>query len=61
MEGFFGRFKVENRSLVLDAESLEELTAFVGDRVGYYNRVRRRSSLGDRPPPAIIEDFYHEG
>ena len=61
MESFFGRFKVENRSLILDAGSLEELAAVVRDRINYYNRVRRHSSLGDRPPLEIIEDFYREG
>ena len=61
MESFFGRFKVENRSLILDAGSLEELNAIVRDRIGYYNRVRRHSSLGDRPPLAIITDLYREG
>ena len=60
MESFFGRFKVENRSLILDAESLDELRTIVGERIRYYNRVRRYSSLGDRPPMAIIQDFYHE-
>ena len=38
MESFFGRFKVENRSLILDAESVEELKAVVRDRIRYYNR-----------------------
>ena len=33
MESFFGRFKVENRSLLLDAESPEELSAVVRDRI----------------------------
>lgn len=61
MESFFGRFKVENRSLILDAESLEELEAIVRKRIRYYNRVRRHSSLGDRPPLAIIQDYYREG
>ena len=61
MESFFGRFKVENRSLLLDAESPEELNAVVRDRIRYYNRVRRHSSLGDRPPLANIQEFYHEG
>ena len=61
MESFFGRFKVENRSLILDAGSLDELAAVVRDRITYYNRVRRHSSLGDRPPLTIIEDFYREG
>ena len=61
MESFFGRFKVENRSLILDAESLEELRTIVRKRIRYYNRVRRHSSLGDRPPLTIIQDFYREG
>ncbi|WP_419167173.1 integrase core domain-containing protein [Candidatus Palauibacter sp.] len=61
MESFLVRFEVENRSLVLDAGSLEELAAVVRDRINYYNRVRRHSSLGDRPPLTIIEDFYREG
>ena len=61
MEGFLGRLKVENRSLILDAGSLEELAAVVRDRINYHNRVRRHSSLGDRPPMTIIEDFYREG
>ena len=60
MESFFGRFKVENRSLILDAESLEQLSTIVRRRIRYYNRVRRHSSLGDRPPMAIIQEFYHE-
>ena len=34
MESFFGRFKVENRSLILDAESLRELNTVVRDRSG---------------------------
>ena len=46
MESFLGRFKVENRSLILDAESLDELRTIVRERIRYYNRVRRHSSLG---------------
>lgn len=36
IESFFGRFNVENRSLVLDAESVEELRTIVGKRIRYY-------------------------
>lgn len=61
MESFFGRFKVENNSLLLDAVTLEELKAVVAGRIQYYNRERRHSSLGDRPPLAFIEDLYREG
>ena len=61
MESFFGRFKVENNSLLLDAVTLEELKAVVAGRIQYYNRERRHSSLGDRPPLAFIEGLYREG
>ena len=61
MESFVGRFKAEIRSLVLDAESLEELKAIVGMR----NQIRRSDapSLLPRRPAAhgIIRDTYHEG
>ncbi|NDJ35779.1 MAG: DDE-type integrase/transposase/recombinase, partial [Chloroflexi bacterium] len=40
MESFFGRFKTENRSLLLDAASVQELTQVVGDRIRYYNDQR---------------------
>jgi transposase InsO family protein len=61
MESFFGRFKVENGFLLSDAGSLAELTAVVTSRIEYYNRVRRHSSLGDRPPLALIAKLYREG
>ncbi len=61
MESFIGRFKVENRSLLLDAGSLDELKAVVEARIWYYNQERRHSSLGNRAPLAFIEDLYREG
>ncbi|CAN5809684.1 hypothetical protein BH20GEM1_BH20GEM1_14290 [soil metagenome] len=54
MESFHGRFKVENRSLFLDAETREELILVVRDRLRYYNRVRRHSSLGMISPLEFI-------
>ena len=48
MESFFGRFKVENRSLLTDAETLTDLVAVVDDRIAYYNDAhvaRARSSF----------------
>ena len=53
-ESFVGRFKVENWSLIFDDGSLEEFAAVVRDRTGYYNWVRRHSSLRNRPPLTII-------
>ncbi|HYO47137.1 MAG TPA: integrase core domain-containing protein, partial [Gemmatimonadota bacterium] len=54
MESFHGRFKVENRSLFLDAETREELVLVVQKRLRYYNRVRRHSSLGMISPLEFI-------
>lgn len=63
MESFHGRFKVENRSLLLDAETREELVLVVRDRIRYYNRVRRHSSLGMISPLEFIAslDPHPEG
>lgn len=60
MESFFGRFKVKNSSLLLDAVTLEGLKDVVEAQIHYYNRERRHSSLGNRPPLAFIEDLYRE-
>lgn len=62
MESFFSRFKSENRSLFLDAESIEELRLIVGERMVYYNTVRRHSSLDYRAPMDVIrERLNHTG
>ena len=50
MESFFGRFKVENRSLLMDAKTLDELRALVARRIRYYNGQRRHSSLDNEAP-----------
>jgi len=54
-------WRAAERAVVHFRGSLEELVAAVRDRISYCNRVRRHSSLGDRPPLEIIEDFYREG
>jgi putative transposase len=54
MESFFGRFKHENRSLILDAQDLSELQAVVARRIRYYNRERRHSTLDNRSPVAFL-------
>jgi transposase InsO family protein len=50
MESFNSRFKNENRSLLLEAEDLEELVRIVDDRICYHNRERRHSTLGNMSP-----------
>ncbi len=50
MESFFGRFKTEGHSRFLAAENIDELCQIVAERVDYYNRSRRHSSLAYRTP-----------
>jgi len=58
MESFFGRFKVENRSLLLDAETLAELKAIVAQRIAYHNHDRRHSSLANTTPAAFLSRWW---
>lgn len=50
MEAFNSRFKNENRSLIEDARSFEELHAIVAQRMRHYNCRRRHSALGNVAP-----------
>jgi transposase InsO family protein len=55
MESFNGRFKEENRSLLLEAQTLDELMEVVDQRMDYHNVERRHSSIGYLSPVAYIE------
>jgi len=55
MESFNSRFKTENRSLLLDAQDLDALKVVVRERMGYYNRTRRHSTIDYRSPEAYLE------
>jgi len=55
MESFNGRFKEENHSLFLDAQSLIELKVVVDERMEYYNTERRHSSIDYLSPLTYIE------
>jgi len=57
MESFYGRFKTENASLLQDAPDVGELEKIVGERIRYYNRVRRHSSLGNQAPQSYLESL----
>jgi transposase InsO family protein len=50
MEAFISRFKNENRSLLLDAPTIETLAKIVDVRMHYYNDDRRHSTLDNQPP-----------
>ena len=55
MEAFLSRFKTENQGLLLDCETLDELTGVVAARIEYYNRDRRHSTIGYRAPLSYAE------
>lgn len=55
MESFIGRFKTENRSLFLDAQSMAALREVVDQQMHYYNTERRHSSIDYVSPLAYIE------
>lgn len=57
MESFFGRFKSEGHSRFLAADDLEQLEQIVAERVDYYNRSRRHSSLGYQTPLAALRQM----
>ena len=50
IESFWGRFETENGELILQAETLKEVRAIVGNQLNYYNRKRRHSGLDYRRP-----------
>ena len=57
MEAFFSRFKLEGRSLFLDARTLDELATVVDQRMRYHNQERLHSSIGYRAPLNFIQQM----
>lgn len=55
IESFWARFKQENHSLLLEAATLDELRRLVDQQMRYYNRERRHSAVGNKPPLAYLE------
>jgi transposase InsO family protein len=60
MEAFISRFKNENRSLLLDAPTIEALKRVVDVRMRYYNEVRRHSALDNQPPRKWLESWPND-
>ena len=57
MEGFISRFKEENRSLLLNAQTLRELQEVVAERMIYYNSERRHSRINYLAPLTYLENL----
>jgi transposase InsO family protein len=60
VESFISRFKNENRSLLLDAPTIETLAKVVNVRMHYYNDVRRHSVLNNQPPRKSLERWLRD-
>ena len=54
MESFFGRFKAENELLFSTAETEDELTTLVAERMAFYVEERRHSSIGYISPTRYL-------
>ena len=57
MEPFNSRLKNENRSLIADAKTIEQLRSLVSDRQDHYNRRRRHSALGNQSPWTFVRSL----
>lgn len=56
MESFNGHFKCPNRSLFCESKDINGLSEVVQERVHYWNRTRRHSSLDYRTPLNYIKE-----
>jgi len=56
MESFNSRFKAENRLLFWEQEDLSLLKKVVGQRIRYYNHVRRHSALENQSPIRYLKE-----
>lgn len=55
IESFWARFKGENTSLFMEARDLADLRTLIDRQMRYYNRLRRHSTLDNRPPLAYLK------
>ena len=55
IESFWAHFKGENKSLSIEAETLEELCEVIDRQMAYYNERRRHSSLDYRSPMEYLQ------
>ena len=54
IESFWGRFKTENGELLLQAETLREVTEIINEKMSYYNGSRRHSALAYKRPAEVL-------
>ena len=56
MESFSSRFKAENRLLFWEQDDLISLKKVVGQRILYYNHIRRHSALETQSPSRYLKE-----
>ena len=55
IESFWRRFKTENKTLIMHADSLAELICVTEQQMTYYNHDRRHSALSYRTPQQVVQ------
>ena len=58
IESFWGRFKTENKTLIMHADSLAELICVTEKQMTYYNQDRRHSALNYRVPQQVVQAVH---
>ena len=58
IESFWGRFKTENKTLIMQADSLAELICVTEQQMTYYNQGRRHSALNYRVPQEVVQAVH---
>ena len=58
IESFWGRFKTENKTLIMQADSLAELICVTEQQMMYYNQGRRHSALNYRTPQEVVQAVH---
>lgn len=56
-ESFFGRFKDQWKEEIAEIETFEELERFVKNKINYYNKERRHTSIGLVSPWKFTKSF----
>ena len=55
IESLWGRMKIEIRSLIHEAQTLQDLEKVIDQRFYYYNYRRRHSAVGNQAPAKYLK------
>ena len=56
-ESFFGRFKDEWKTEIAEIQTFKELQVFAQNKINYYNKKRRHTSIGLISPSKFTKSF----